>query len=216
MNFQISGSLVLHLLKKYLIIAVLFGIVGGLVFTYANVRKSETTYVSSGELVQNDNNYNLIASYEQFVGSKRFTSLLDSKIDKSSWKNKQYSYDVELKSTGSRSTPFFNLQVTSKDKEFSRFVDNQAISLFNTNIGKYLSGANITLVSRASAPTVHGFQTKLVNWFMYGALVTFVVVSMLFTGKYLFLGKIKDERFIQDVFKTPSLGTIDTDDRKNR
>ncbi|WHQ53569.1 hypothetical protein M1857_10935 [Lactiplantibacillus plantarum] len=100
--------------KRYIVVITLLSILFGGLVSFGYYKVSGTKYNAESQLVQNDNNYNLIGSYNQFLSSSRFKSNLKSKINTSTWKNysKKDNYDIALE-TGTNS-PFFDIKVTSR------------------------------------------------------------------------------------------------------
>ncbi|MFB9769775.1 hypothetical protein [Lactiplantibacillus modestisalitolerans] len=210
MSIRISGNFIVKFIKKYLIFVVLISVLIGVASAYVTEFSHGSTYTSSGELVQNDNNYSLIASYKQFVSSKKFTSLLDNEIKKSNWSNSKikYDYTVSIEASGGTTTPFFTLQVNSTDQKYAEFLANKAINIFVTNIGKYLSGSNVTIVSNATKGNVSDVKSDAIKKFLYTFVLTFVILSFLLIIKYIYIGKIVDSHYVQDVLGEKFLGTI--------
>jgi len=216
MNFEISGHLVVYMIKKFVFRTILISILIGVGTAYIGVLTNENTYSSSGELVQNDNNYSLIASYQQFVSSKRFNNLLNNEVQKSRWKDYSHNknYSVEIESSGSASTPFFTLSATSSNAKYAEFLTEKSITIFVSSIGKYLSGANITVVSDASQASKKSLKPRILKWFMYGFIVTLIVSSSICIIGFLFIGKVKEDTFIENVFNEKNLGTIEISEVK--
>jgi len=145
----------LKILKRYFIpvfiVSVIFGLVG--MFGYTKLKVTE--YSSSSELVQNDNNYNLITSYKQFVESDKYRSMINAQIDQSSWKNYTHKNDYTAEIDNKTSSPFFSINISSENSNYAKFVSATAAQIFANNIGKFLSGGtNISLVQRAKTATV--------------------------------------------------------------
>jgi len=211
MESEVNGSLIVNLVKKILLKVILVSVCIGVGFAYLKLQMNEKEYISSGELVQNDNNYNLIDPYKQFVGSNRFTNLLNDEVQDSIWKKlkSKGQYTVSIESSGEKTTPFFSLSVSSENGRYSKFLTSRAIKIFNANIGKYLSGANITIVSKASSARSANNGSLVVKWFSYGFLTAFIVFGVLFSLKYFFFGKIKETNFINEVFGLNNLGNIE-------
>lgn len=86
----------------------LVGLIFGIASALYVVKTEPVQYESTAQLVQNDNNYDLISSYQQFIKSNKFMRLLDDKIAGSKWKGKNIKYTLNVSQNGSNS-PFFRL-----------------------------------------------------------------------------------------------------------
>ncbi|MCG0634685.1 hypothetical protein ACSKF1_04870 [Lactiplantibacillus plantarum] len=220
MDIELNSRFVFKLLKRHLFLVALVGFLFAGILATLEIKMQNQNYKSSGELVQNDNNYALISSYQQFVESKSFLNLLDRRIDKGQWKkqNTKGSYSVELVNNNSgnnTNTPFFTINVLSKNKRYSKYVAHEAMMLLINNIGKYISGANISIVSNASnARRVNIFSAikkKVVLAFLSGAGLTFIFIVV----HYYCVGKIVDNKFVENVFGINNLGEMRLSDKYN-
>lgn len=207
-----------RIFKKYLVIILVFTALLGVLSVYGGIKLNGESYVSSGELVQNDNNYNLISSYKEFVKSRRFSNLIDKKVAKSTWNQTSHKrkYSIAIDTSDSSSSPFFNLKVSSENKYFSKYVANLAMKILIMNMGKYLSGANISIVSEAAVGKVNISQKTMIDNAWHGAVVGFILSSLIFISSELFVGKIKDRGYMHDAFSITKLGTIENPDRDRK
>ncbi|VDG32735.1 hypothetical protein [Lactobacillus plantarum JDM1] [Lactiplantibacillus mudanjiangensis] len=214
----INENLLIRILKKYLLTALLIGVLVSGIGVYASMRLQAKSYTSSGEMVQNDNNYNLISSYQQFVTSKKFLKIMDGEIAKSHWKNKTTKKDYDLTITkaasNSSSSPFFTLNVSSDDAEYSTYLAEIGMKMLVANIGEYLSGANISILSNASVGKLNTSHKKTFMLAVIEFVIAFLIASLWMIYKELYLGKVKDEEFIADVFHLNNLGVIEMPEKK--
>ncbi|MFC6201179.1 hypothetical protein ACFP1L_04595 [Lactiplantibacillus nangangensis] len=205
----LNRKLVVRFLKKYMIIVILIGVIGGLGSVFSSLKSQGVQYVSAGHLVQNDNNYNLVTSYKQFVESSRFKTIINEKVNESAWKSTSYrdNYKVTLSPEGSTS-PFFTITVVSDNPKYSKYLANEAMRLFITNIGKYLSGANTSIMSQASTSKTIDFRSSMGKTASIG-VVAGLIFAVVITGIHLvWIGKIKDDKYISDMYEVKHLATI--------
>lgn len=211
MNFvlKLNHNMLMRLLKKYMLLSVLIGLIICGISVFCVLRFQGNVYSSTGEMVQNDSNYTLIKSYQQFTQSKNFTNLLSDEISNSKWKNSEAikSYAVTLNT--SSESPFFTINGSSDNKEFSKYVTNTSMRVLINNLGKYLSGANVAIVTNATTAKANGLSKKIIKMGALGFLLGFFVSYLLFILKEIFTGKIRDENYIRDIFNINNLGTID-------
>jgi len=222
MNIELNSQFIFKLIKKHFWGIIIVGVVCAAAVGFFEFKTQKSGYQSSGELVQNDNNYALISSYQQFVKSKRFLNLLDKQIEKSHWRNQneQTPYSIEVNSNNSSdssNTPFFTIVVLSKNQQYSRYVADASMKVLITNIGKYLSGANISIVSKAAKAQKVDSITSVKKKSVYGFIVGIVLAIIAIVVNYYCIGKISDEKFIENVFNIDNFGTIGlTDKLKNK
>jgi len=210
---ELNGKIILRFFKKYLVMILLVGVIVGLCSAIISLRSQGVEYSSSGNLVQNDNNYNIISSYQQFVESSRFTKIVNEKVENSEWKNKSYKNDYKVSLTPDSSTsPFFNMTVVSSNAEFSKYLTNEAMHLFVANVGKYLSSANTAIMSNANTAKAVDFKSSLGKttfiWFVIGALLAAIFALL----HLIWIGKVKDDRYIDDIYDLNHLATINLHD----
>jgi len=210
---ELNGKIILRFLKRYLVMILLVGVIVGLCSAIISLRSQGVEYSSSGNLVQNDNNYNIISSYQQFVESSRFTKIVNEKVENSEWKNKSYKNDYKVSLTPDSSTsPFFNMTVVSSNAEFSKYLTNEAMHLFVANVGKYLSSANTAIMSNANTAKAVDFKSSLGKttfiWFVIGALLAAIFALL----HLIWIGKVKDDRYIDDIYDLNHLATINLHD----
>ncbi|MCT4451606.1 hypothetical protein [Lactiplantibacillus plantarum] len=148
-TIDLNKKMMLRFLRKYLILVLLFGLLTGGVTAAAIAKFHQTEYSSSGVLSQNDNNYAIISSYQQFVTSSKFTTVLDKTVDNGKWKHlaQKRDYQISISTSGDTNTPFFYINVVHTNKAYAQYLATVAVKLFMTNIVKYLSGANISIIS---------------------------------------------------------------------
>ncbi|AYJ41419.1 hypothetical protein [Lactiplantibacillus pentosus] len=192
-------------LKKYTLIIVLVGLVLGVASALYVVKTKPVQYESTSQLVQNDNNYDLISSYQQFIKSNKFTNLLEEKIADSKWKSAKNTYSLTVSQNGSNS-PFFSIAVKSTDGAFSNFVATQSVQLFVGNVSKYLSSANVSVLSVPSSYHEDDFKTRTIKTGFLGFIVgAFLAAVVSFLSMTVF-GKIPDEKYINDMYNLKLLG----------
>lgn len=210
MNIKLSEGLIRRLLKKYMIIAILIGILVGGVASLVSY-KLEDTYTSTGQMVQNDSNYSLIDSYKQFIISSKFNTLMSKQINNSKWKKNKQSYNLNITTTSS--SPFFSVSASSNDGEYAQYITDLAMKVLIVNVGKYLSGANISMVSSASIARKTDLRTHIIKVAVVAFIISTIVSFMALSIKEVFFGKIRDEAFVSDVFQLNNLGSIDISNR---
>jgi len=212
---ELNERMLVRFLKKYLVVIILFGILCGVGSAFIGYKIQGMKYTSSGSLVQNDNNYSLVASYEQFVQSKRFKQSINSKIDKSKWKNKNFKndYEIVLTPNGSNS-PFFSMDATSQNRKYSQYLENLALKVFITNVGKYLAGANVSIMENASKAKSAQSYLSLLKVGVVGLVAGIVLMSILMVMNMLWWGKVTDKEYIDDIYQLPLLGTMKVSDTK--
>ncbi|MBO9166193.1 hypothetical protein ACA593_14470 [Lactiplantibacillus pentosus] len=212
--FRFNSGMVHRLIKKYLLITVLIAILFGGLSGAATLTLKKNVYTSTGQMVQNDNNYTLIQSYKQFAASSSFTSILDKKIAASEWKKSSASHNYTIAIGNNSDSPFFSVSVASPNKHFSKYLANVAMQTLVSNLSQYLSGANVSIVSEASTGYINGYKKTLIKYVLVAAVLAFVLSWFVFIIKELFTGKVKDEDFMQDVFEISQLGTITLSEKK--
>lgn len=201
-------SIVVNVLKKYLFSLVLVSLIIGGLSVFASSFLKSTQYVATGQLVQNDNNYNLISSYSQFVNSSKFTNEMEKQINKSEWKNKKYANKYVVSVSNSSNSPFFSISVTSSSPEYAKFVTNLALKTLVGNVGKYLSGANITIVSHAKTVSQVSVKSSIAKIAVVGFVVTFILMFIIVLIIKTSVGKVKQEKMVEEIFGVKSLGTL--------
>lgn len=212
---EVNQKLVIRFLKKYLFLILLFGLLCGVGSAFVTFELQTTKYESTGTLVQNDNNYSLVQSYKQFSESSRFKKIIDNQIDKSSWKHKDYKYDYKINFVSSGTTsPFFQLTAVSENPKYAKYLATTVSQLFITDIGKYLSVSNVSIVSTATRPTLsesNMSSTKVASsGFIIGVLLAGIVS---FIG-LIRSGKITDTSYVEDIYGLKLLGTLGVAKRK--
>jgi len=210
---ELNGKFMIRFLKKYLVMILLIGVIGGFCSVIVSLKSQGVEYSSEGHLVQNDNNYNIISSYQQFVESSRFAKIVSGKVDSGVWKDKSYKrdYKVTLSPEGSTS-PFFTITVVSSNPEFSKYLANEAMHLFVTNIGKYLSGANTAIMSNADTAKTIDFKASLGKTASAGVIAGVVLAAIVAILHLIWIGKVKDDKYIHDVYELNHLATINLQD----
>ncbi|PRO81218.1 hypothetical protein C6Y09_06850 [Lactiplantibacillus pentosus] len=189
----------LKILKRYFIpvfiVSVIFGLVG--MFGYTKLKVTE--YSSSSELVQNDNNYNLITSYKQFVESDKYRSMINAQIDQSSWKNYTHKNDYTAEIDNKTSSPFFSINISSENSNYAKFVSATAAQIFVNNIGKFLSGANISLVQRAKTATVVSKKNDMIIAGMGIFILVFIISFLIIVLYSWYIGNVQSEDYLEKI-----------------
>ncbi|AVK62235.1 hypothetical protein C5Z25_10825 [Lactobacillus sp. CBA3605] len=207
--YEINKALIFRFLKKYTALIVLFGVFCALIGLFSYLKIQGIQYASTSSLVQNDNNYNLVQSYDQFTESDKFKKLLDKKIDQSSWKNKPYSKEYSVDFTAKSTTsPFFTISVTANNPTYARYLTEEASRVFTSNVGAYFSGANISVVMKSSEAKSLNMGGKLVKVGIVGFIIG-VVLSFCFSlYRLILVGNITDADYVKDVYQLKKLGTL--------
>lgn len=190
----------LKILKRYFIpvfiVSVIFGLVG--MFGYTKLKVTE--YSSSSELVQNDNNYNLITSYKQFVESDKYRSMINAQIDQSSWKNYTHKNDYTAEIDNKTSSPFFSINISSENSNYAKFVSATAAQIFVNNIGKFLSGGtNISLVQRAKTATVVSKKNDMIIAGMGIFILVFIISFLIIVLYSWYIGNVQSEDYLEKI-----------------
>lgn len=212
--FRFNSGMAHRLVKKYLLITILIAVLFGGLSGAATMTLKKNVYTSTGQMVQNDNNYTLIQSYKQFAASSSFTTILDKKIAASRWQESNASKNYTIAIGNNSDSPFFLVSVASPNKYFSEFLTNTAMQTLVSNLSQYLSGANVSIVSEASTGYISGYRKILIKYTIVAAILGFVLSWLIFIARELFIGKIKDEDFVEDVFEINKLGTITLSEKK--
>lgn len=74
--------LVINFFKKNWLIILLVSLIFGVGVSFGYDKLNQTTYESSGQLVQNDNNSGIVSSYKQFIASSLFKANMKKKSTK--------------------------------------------------------------------------------------------------------------------------------------
>ncbi|MFC6796229.1 hypothetical protein ACFQFH_20195 [Halobaculum halobium] len=155
-------------------------------------------YSSNVQLSQNDNNASQISTYSQYVKTKNFRRMLDQKVSaQKKWKNKDYSIQVE---SGDNSV-FFTIVATSSNAEFSQFLANETLEIFIKNAGKYISGVNVSVLSKAS----NASQPNRVNYVKIAGLIfipAFLLFSLISVWRFIRSGRVEDAKFPEKCIKS--------------
>ncbi|WP_345753139.1 hypothetical protein [Lactiplantibacillus pentosus] len=200
--------LVINFFKKNWLIILLVSLIFGVGVSFGYDKLNQTTYESSGQLVQNDNNSGIVSSYKQFIASSLFKANMKKKINQSSWKDysKKDAYTISL-SYGYNS-PFFEISAVSPDARYSRYLTNVAQNVFIGSVGNYLAGSNISIVSHSSKAEKVVSVTHLVSVGILTFLVVFVVLSLFMLRYTMHGGVIKDKDEISNIFGLKNLGVV--------
>jgi len=218
MNFNIvlSRRLFDRLIKRSFVIVVLISMLVAGASAYAAMLLNKPVYTYSGELVQNDNNTALLSSYQQFVESKGFTEMINTEVKNSKWKNisRRDAYTVTIKtneasnSTGNAVSPFFQLNVSSTNEAYAAYIVKIAMNQLMGKMGKYFTNSNISIVSDTLKEKQSDFKSTILRYGIYGFFVSFILIEVCLILKRLFIGKVKDSDFIEDVFGYSNFGSI--------
>lgn len=193
-----------QMLKKYLLVVVFMSCIVTLLGVLAVSRLEKPTYSSNVQLSQNDNNVAQLPSYSQFMQTDDFQQTLRAKITKSKWKNDKYSIALDY----ANDSVFFTISAQSSDPAFSQFVANQAMLIFTKSMGNYLSGVNISVVSKPklnNIPNKQNFLKAAIVFFVL-SIVVFSICAFLFE---LFAGRVNDKDYMLRTYNLTSLGELD-------
>ncbi|MFW2845178.1 hypothetical protein ACN6UL_16710 [Lactiplantibacillus plantarum] len=209
-TIDLNKKMMLRFLRKYLILVLLFGLLTGGVTAAAIAKFHQTEYSSSGVLSQNDNNYAIISSYQQFVTSSKFTTVLDKTVDNGKWKHlaQKRDYQISISTSGDTNTPFFYINVVHTNKAYAQYLATVAVKLFMTNIVKYLSGANITIISPVTQAKRIGSSNILIKYAFVGAGAGMIVALLYALFDMFLFGKVPDKDYIEDIYQIKMLGSL--------
>lgn len=206
MTIQLSSKALKRFLKKYFVLILLASVLCGMGGVFVSLKLTTTSYSASGNLVQNDSNYNMMSSYEQYLESKSFQTIVAKKLDSSKLKSGG-KYNITLVSGGTTS-PFFSIKVTSSSPTYSEYVTTVAVSTFVSHIGQVLSGSNVSVVSDSSTAHVNRDNKRLLKIGILTSMGVFIVLTFILVLRMFFTGKIPDDEFIEDVYQIKHLGTL--------
>lgn len=209
-TIDLNKKMMLRFLRKYLILVLLFGLLTGGVTAAAIAKFHQTEYSSSGVLSQNDNNYAIISSYQQFVTSRKFTTVLDKTVDNGKWKHlaQKRDYQISISTSGDTNTPFFYINVVHTNKAYAQYLATVAVKLFMTNIVKYLSGANISIISPVTQAKRIGSSNILIKYAFVGAGAGMIVALLYALFDMFLFGKVPDKDYIEDIYQIKMLGSL--------
>lgn len=204
---KLNKRMVQRFVKKYLFWILLLSVIVGGLCSYSVFRTQDKEYTTSGLFVQNDNNYAIISSYNQFVHTGKFKTLVNKQTSKKKWSRDldQYKYEFSI-TAKSNNSPFFSLNVESNNSEYARHLGNIATKVFKTNIKKYLSSANVSLVTNPSKVSAGNNMTNIVKAGIAGFLITAVIIFIVDCFIFIKFGKLPDNNYIQDVYQIKLLG----------
>lgn len=209
-TIDLNKKMMLRFLRKYLILVLLFGLLTGGVTAAAIAKFHQTEYSSSGVLSQNDNNYAIISSYQQFVTSSKFTTVLDKTVDNGKWKHlaQKRDYQISISTSGDTNTPFFYINVVHTNKAYAQYLATVAVKLFMTNIVKYLSGANISIISPVTQAKRIGSSNILIKYAFVGAGAGMIVALLYALFDMFLFGKVPDKDYMEDIYQIKMLGSL--------
>jgi len=207
--FNLKRSSIARFVRQYIMVILLFAVLCGIGTAFGVFKVQETKYTASGFLVQNDNNYSLIVAYQQFAESSKFKSIINKQVDTSEWKNKNYKrkYQLSLSSDNS-TTPFFNITATSENAKYAKYLASLSSKLFITNVGNYISNSNVSVVSVSSTANAVTSKTKIFKLGFVGFLIGALLASVIAFFNMLWVGKLRDEDYVHDIYNLRLLGTI--------
>ncbi|ALC08221.1 hypothetical protein [Lactiplantibacillus plantarum] len=210
MNYNLTWKerIILQSLKKKWIVVLLISVfVGGIcAFGYGKLKSSN--YQASGELVQNDNNYNLLNSYQQFLTTGKFKASMNDSIKNSKWKKSSFSSEYTISMSYGTNSTFFSVNATSPNAEYSEFLANTAMTNLMSNIGSYLTGTNISVVSPAKTATTVTSKSRSMIIGGLGALVTFIILIAITLYRSVMAGKVKSTKYLTEVLGLNELGNL--------
>jgi len=128
-------------------------------------------------------------------------------------KNFKNDYEIVLTPNGSNS-PFFSMDATSQNRKYSQYLENLALKVFITNVGKYLAGANVSIMENASKAKSAQSYLSLLKVGVVGLVAGIVLMSILMVMNMLWWGKVTDKEYIDDIYQLPLLGTMKVSDTK--
>lgn len=198
-----------QMLKKYLLTVVFVSCIVTVLGVLGISHIQKPTYSSSVQFSQNDNNVAQLPSYSQFIQTDDFQQQLRSKITSSKWKHEKYSVALDY----ANDSVFFTISAKSPDPVFSQFLASQAMLIFTTNMGNYLSGVNISIVSKPklnNVPDKMNFVKVAIVFFV----ISIVVLSLCAFMLELFVGKVYDEGYMLRTYNLASLGELDIEKQR--
>lgn len=199
-----------EIIKKYLLIVVIITAVITAVGVAGQAYFHKPTFSTSAQMSQNDNNPAIISTYSQYIGTDHFKSLLTKEINRSKWKDEDKNYNVEL--IYDADSVFFSIRATSDNPAFSQFLSNQSMLIFTKDSGRYLSGVNVSLVSRAKVNRAPN-PVKFIKSAIVVFLLSFIIVSVSAFLFEIYHGPIRNRRFIETAYNVRRLGDLDLEHR---
>ncbi|WP_318766706.1 YveK family protein [Lactiplantibacillus carotarum] len=217
-TIEMNARLVLRIVKKYLFIVILISLIVSGAYAFLSLKMATKTYSSVSELVQNDNNSGIISPYQQFIQSDNYKRALNEKINSAKngaqLKNSAYKIEIVNNAANQSNTPFFSISATSKDASDAQQLNGIATNVFVNNISKYLSGSNISIVTKPSKGQLNSSKkqtTKMTTVIFLAVFVILVLLSFILETTH---GKIKDSLFIRDVYQFENFGVVDSTEDK--
>lgn len=210
-NDEINFGVIKRFCKKYLCwILVISFIVGlGSTFIYRQVHVSQ--YRASSLLVQDDNNYSLVQSYDQILESNQIHKLVGEKVSQSEWKSYGGKEDYTLSLVPKSSTSsFFTISVISKSKGFTKFLTKTVADVFVQNSRSFLKNSNVKIVSTAYTPEVISQKSSIIKVALASFIGVAAVLSVLSVYLMIWSGKIKDEEYVADMYHLDFIGTLES------
>jgi len=202
-----KGNMLVQIFKNYVLRIILAAlVVTGLGILGASYLKQQT-YISSGQLVQNDSNYSMISSYNQLITSTVFKSEMKKKINQSRWKNSVDEYKISLDS--SANSPFFSVNTISRNPSYAQFVSEQSMNILVEDAPKYLSGANLSIVFADRSAKSVSRKSFLATLGIFVFIISFILLYAYVILTVVFGGRIKDSSYLEDVVGIKQLGEMD-------
>ena len=209
--------------KIWLILAVLVGILVGLVYTEFIITPKYTSSVtlilskpssevtggaldSTGAITQSDIalNQKLISTYGEIMKSRRVSNQVIENLDL------EMTYDEIIKCikvSSVKDTDVIKLSITTKDPQLSAKIADEMTKVFTEEIAKIYSIKNISIIDSAEVneePINISYKKNVVIF----ALVFLFAVSAIFFLLYYFDNTIKTEEGVQKITDLPVLASI--------
>ncbi|WP_257593843.1 hypothetical protein [Lactiplantibacillus plantarum] len=117
-------------------------------------------------------------------------------------------YQISISTSGDTNTPFFYINVVHTNKAYAQYLATVAVKLFMTNIVKYLSGANISIISPVTQAKRIGSSNILIKYAFVGAGAGMIVALLYALFDMFLFGKVPDKDYIEDIYQIKMLGSL--------
>jgi len=162
------------------------------------------TYVSSAQLIAN-NNTSMISTYQQLITSDKFTSAINMSLVKSKAVSSNEVGSVSVVYTPT--SPIFSIDYTASSPKVAVMGANKAAQVFVNNLDKYFAGNTVTIYSQANIPQ-RADRTQLKKKIIISALGGLVLGLLLSLVVELFSPNVKDSDYPRNILNLNSLGNV--------
>lgn len=129
-------------------------------------------------------------------------------LKNSKWKKSSFSSEYTISMSYGTNSTFFSVNATSPNAEYSEFLANTAMTNLMSNIGSYLTGTNISVVSPAKTATTVTSKSRSMIIGGLGALVTFIILIAITLYRSVMAGKVKSTKYLTEVLGLNELGNL--------